>query len=916
MRSSRYFLVGALLVLLLAAGLRLWQLGTYPPGPHYDEAVYLTITRTIAFGGARPFPIVEAYQGREVLYMYLAAPLLALFGDDVFTLQVTSAFLNLLTVAGGLALGRAMFGGWRGQIIGLVIGAGLALSFPQIFLARQAFRAVTLPFCQTLALLFLWRGLSLRRGGWGWLLAGGLFAGLALYTYMASRLFPLWLLLGGLALLLLDAEARWRRLRQGALFFGVLALVALPMGLYALEKTDIFLGRLDEVTASDDALTLGESIGVHARMFFIEGEPYLRYNSPGRPYLTPLEGGLLLLGAGVALWRLVGGIRRAEFSAAERAACFLALLSPLMILPSVISVGGLPPNHMRSVGMIPLLFVMVGVGVEGLWRRFGGGMSFRFLGMFVAVVLLGGGGGGRTYFEWAGRADLYYETHADLSAAADWLNATAEPETLIYIGTPDREHPTLTSAQTPPLRWLGTGTLFLPPAGRGALYVFPHSSPPPGDWLPLLDPITEGLPIAPDERPAFLAYRSRTPDPLRPAAYAAPESAPSNSWLRFGALSPVSIAAGERKRIMLSWQIDAAPAAPDLRPLVQLEDPYGNVLYRGDIYLDASDRWLPGETLLLRVPITVPAGTPPGDYPLRVAWAERASDRYAPFAGGQVWLPVGNIRVTRPDELPDSLPVPVPRAAAAAPGVSLLGWGGLPEQVRPGESLPLTLFWRADAAAPAHFSLTLSLLADDDRQIRLWAGEPIDGRYPPNQWTADELLTDRLRADLPRDLPSGTYALVLQTDMLHVEMGQIRVEGLPRLFEPPPTAERLAVPLGAAFTLVGYTLDAAADSLRLELVWQSRAVVERDYTVFIHAVDASGSIIAQRDVTPRDGSYPTSLWLPGEYIVDTHIFTDLPAEACIFQVGLYWQGDGARLPVGQSANILTKDYVSIHGCNG
>src|SRR5215207_6578651 len=263
----RLYLPLALFIMLIAAALRLWQLHVYPPGPHYDEAVYLIITRSIAFGGARPFPIVEAYQGREVLYMYLDAPLLHLLGDQIFTLHVSNAFYNLLTVAASLALGRAMYRGRRGLVVGLVVGLLMALNFPQIWLGRQAFRAVTLPMCQAFALLCLWRGPNTRRG-WRWLLAGGLFAGLALYTYMASRLFPLWLALGGLALLAADWNRRALRIRQGLIFFGTLVVVALPMAVYAFQKPDIFFGRLSEVTQADQSITLPESVLVHARMFF------------------------------------------------------------------------------------------------------------------------------------------------------------------------------------------------------------------------------------------------------------------------------------------------------------------------------------------------------------------------------------------------------------------------------------------------------------------------------------------------------------------------------------------------------------------------------------------------------------------------------------------------------------------------
>ncbi|MDZ4764565.1 MAG: glycosyltransferase family 39 protein, partial [Chloroflexota bacterium] len=197
--SHRTFIALSALILLVAAALRLYDLPSYPPGPHYDEAVYLTMTRSIAFGGARFFPIVEAYQGREVLWMYLNAPLLSLFGDRVLTLRYASAFANLITLAACMGLARAMFPGKRGQLVALAAGAAFALSFPQVWLARQAFRAVTLPLCQALALWLLWRGLRADKRAWLWLTLAGFVAGSAIYTYMASRLFPLWLFIAAAA---------------------------------------------------------------------------------------------------------------------------------------------------------------------------------------------------------------------------------------------------------------------------------------------------------------------------------------------------------------------------------------------------------------------------------------------------------------------------------------------------------------------------------------------------------------------------------------------------------------------------------------------------------------------------------------------------------------------------------------------
>jgi 4-amino-4-deoxy-L-arabinose transferase-like glycosyltransferase len=923
----RIFLICGVVILLVAAGLRLRQLADYPPGPHYDEAVNLIITRTVAFGGARPFPIIEAYQGREVLYYYIAAPLLSLLGDDIFTLQLTSAWLNLLAIAASMVLGRAMFPGWRGLIVGLVVGVAMTISFPQIFLARQAFRAVTLPFCQAFALLFLWRGLNARRGNWRWLTTGGVFAGLALYTYMASRLFPLWLLLAGVTLLWAARGERLRRLRQGMIFFAVFGMVAAPVILFAAQKPDIFLGRLGEVTAADDAITFGESILIHARMFFNRGEAYLRYNIPGRPYLTGIEGVFLLIGMVMAGWRILRPGRPTE-----RAACALALLSPLMVLPSVISVGGLPPNHMRSVAMTPLIFVLVGMGVEAAWSwltKFAETLQNLSvtpaqrvwpIGMTAVIaVLLGGFGVHQEYFMWAGRADLYYETDTDLTAAAEWLPAQFDEVdegdgTIVYVAARDRGHPTVLIHDVPPVTWLGTDSLFLPPPGRDALYIFPRSAPPTADWLDLLEPgRIEDLPLAPDNRTAFEAFRLAPETLVRAAAYNPQRDAPQNGFLTWSGTQAAPIPAGSRADVMLIWRIDQTPAAGDLRPLAQLEDSLGNVLHRADVYLTESDRWRAGEILLQGVEIAVPDFTPPGTYPLRVAWAERNRDVYLPYEGGQVWADAGSITVPRPDMFPEDAPVDVRREIVFAPGVELLGWNQFPQQRRPGETLPVTLFWRAlDADRPA-FELEVALRGADETVI--WAGEPIRDTYPADEWQPGELLADRARWTIPREQAAGNYEVMLRSDDTEVTLGQIQIEGLPRQFEPPAAQEVIEATLGDALQLYGYTLtlDEDQSAFSLELIWYAAATVEQDYTVFVHLVDETGALLAQRDVSPQDGTYPTSLWAEGEYIIDIHTFMQIPDGDYSLRVGLYSQITGDRLQVRTSNNLLRNDYIEIPG---
>lgn len=900
------FLSVGLVILLVAMALRFWDLAAYPPGPHYDEAVNLLIARSIAHGGARFFPIVEAYQGREVLYMYLNAVMISALGDRMFTLHLTNAFASLITVAGTIALGRAMFRGRRGWVIGLLAGLLIALSFPQIWLGRQAFRAVTLPLCQTLALLFLWRGLRVReaRRQDAWLALGGMFAGAALYTYMASRLFPLWLLIGGVALLVFDRPG-WRlRLRQGVVFFGALALIAAPMAIYALQNPDIFLGRLDEVTQADQSVTLAQSIVLHLRMFFIEGDPYFRYNIPGRPFLTLPEGLLLLIGIAVAAARVV---RRRSRAPVEWTAYLLALLSPLMILPSVISVGGLPPSHMRSIGMVPLIFILVAVGAEALirWLARGRGevMARCLPAALIVVVLVGGVLVGAEYFAWAGLADVYYEADADLAAAADWLIEGAEPEERIYVAARDRGHPTMMIAPIPPVTWIGTDSLFRAPSGEAGLYIFPRSAPPLEAWRAWLEPgRISDLPLGPDGRTAFEAFRISGDAPL-PASDPLPDGTVRNPYLTLVGVHAAPVEVGAVGDLIVDWQVTAAPPFDRLTPLLQIEDGQGVVIHRADVYVTETRRWMPGEVLMQRLPVRIPVGTIPGQYAIKLAWVGRdAGDAYVPYlnasgATGAIWAQVGTLRVERAAQVsePAALTIGVAGLTDVADGVRLLGWDALPESRRPGEVVALSLYWQA--VEPTNTRAPLSaeaLIRVGDREWTLWQGTPAGADYPPERWQNGDLLADSVRWRLPRELPAGPAELIYAVGEARIRLGTIDIAPVERMFAPPAVEQVSGAVFGDQMVLYGYTIQQHNEVIILDLMWQALEPVDRDYTVFVHLLDAGGQIVAQRDAMPQDNGYPTSLWQSGEYVNDSHSFPASP-NAVSVRIGLYDQQTGARL---------------------
>ncbi len=885
------------LVLLVAATLRIAQLNTYPPGPHYDEAANVLITRSIAFDGADLFPIANSYQGRESLYFYLNAPLLRLIGDDTLVMRFSSVFANLLTIATAIALGRAMFPHHRGLVIGLIAGVLMTFSFHQILMSRQMFRAVTLPMMQGIALVFLWRGL--KPGCYGWLVTGGILAGGTLYTYMASRLFPAWLLLAAVFLLGVD-RSRWRlRLGQGVVFFGAMGLAALPMARYAIDNPDIFLNRLAEVTEGQMSVSLAESVKRHVEMFFIRGDfGNLRYNDPERPYFTLIEGLLLVVGWVLCLVRVLKG-----HAPTERTAYAMLLLSPLMVIPSVISVGGSPPSHMRSLGMVPLIFLVVAVGFEAIL----GALPYRAKRMTYAVIvlvlLIGSGFVARDYFQWARRADLFYQTDADLAKAVEWLPDHIEEGTPVYIGAYHRNHPTVLMGYEQSVTWLGTDSLIL---NQDGILIFAHDTLPREEWRSLLEPLSlADIPTGPDGDPAFWAYRPRADAALNDVE--PPRDKVSNIYLSLIGIQAEPITAGATGYVTIAWQVQQSPLYSQLRPILSLQNDLGQTLSSNDMFLSNTDQWQLGETLIQRMAVNVPLAIPPGEYTLQLSWVDRLTGTFVSFvtADGShagISAAIGPIDVIRPETFPpvSDLNITNPTQVEVTDGVRLLGWDSIPDTMRPGEQFDVSLFWEALHGVRDLDVFDVMLIGD---QIQTIATSRLE--YAPQDWVDGELVRTDMRWQIPRQQSSGNYVLALRFGDQQVDLATFTIDGLPRLMEPPPVENSLEVVFGDVIRLNGYSLS-VENGVNLDLVWLSLQPVKQDYTVFVHWLNADGQIVAQYDAMPNQ--YPTSLWLPGEYVMDRIVLDVVPTRLDSMKIGLYLQATGERLWVDDgSAN----DFVKI-----
>lgn len=924
---SRYLLY-ATLILLGAAFLRLADLDRYPPGLHYDEAADMLLSRDVALFGYRPFPVVEAYSGREALFYYLAAPMIHLVGADVLATRLTSALLGILTVAATIALGTHL---WRRREIALLAGAWLAVNGAQVWLTRQGFRTSPQPALEALALWLLW--LALRRNH-RWLLPAllaGVCAGLTLYVYMAARVFPVWLILPLGLLIVLDGAHRVRRLKQVTAFFAALVVTALPIALYYLTHLDVFADRLAQLAPSGNTLSLLESLMVHLRMFFLEGDPLLRYNlTPGRPFFDAISGLLLLLGLGACAWwvrpspltplpRKQGEGNKtppAPPNAADRVVAGFVLLSPLLIAPSVIAVGGLPPSHMRSVAMVPLIFFAPAVGLWLIGRVVNARLPrvgrWRAMAAITLMVALGVWTW-RDYQAWASRPDLFYDSDGDLDLAAAWFTANAAPDTLVYIGSVYYQHPTVLARPIDParLRWMMNEHIFLPPPDREGLLIFPRSVDVRQwtDWLPSAWHVN-GLPHGPDGQPAFTAFRIPVGD--RRIAWTPPDQVLANvgGVFELAAASLPSARSGDHADVSLIWRVLATPGRDDLTPVVILTDAWEEEIARVHPYVEYSGGWQPGETFIQRLGLPIPPGNPPGTYRVKVAWVGKARpndylsllDAEGRFAG--LWAEAGTLTVSagQPTPLPDGT------VREVAPGLYILGTPAAPPTVDQGATVRFTVNWYAEQAQPRAGAITLIARREDGEAFTLWTGHPVRDTYPLSRWTAGESVIDRYAVPIPPTFPAGRYMLRLLVGDAPAFESPLEVLPVERTFDIPVLATPVDLTFGDAIRLRGYEVKRTGEGeIMVTLAWQAIRPSAQDYTVFVHVVGADGINFSQRDEQP---TRPTTQWSADEVIVTTYTLPTPPG-AFTVRAGLYLQANGQRLPIRDAAGQPLGDVMDV-----
>jgi len=79
----------------------------------------------------------------------------------------------------------------------------------------------------------------------------------------------------------------------------------------------------------------------------------------------------------------------------------------------------------------------------------------------------------------------------------------------------------------------------------------------------------------------------------------------------------------------------------------------------------------------------------------------------------------------------------------------------------PGDVVPVTLFWEAEAEVPERYKVFLHLLDEGGNLVAQTDSEPQGNLVPTDTWTPAQVLADRHGVLLPPDLAAGDYTLIV-----------------------------------------------------------------------------------------------------------------------------------------------------------
>lgn len=932
--------------IIFGAVIRVAALDQFPPGLHFDEAVYGLLARDI-LEGARPV-FFSAWTGREPLYMYLMAGLQAVVGVNTLAIRLTSVLIGLATLPLTYLLGRELFN----RRVALLATGLIAVNYWHLTVSRNGYPNILIPPLEAISFYFLWRAyrhagdeqrtandqrqlrqegrlhgwsLIVRRwplNGNSWLdfLAGGLFAGLVLYTYLAARFYPITLAVIAVCALIVDRQRLIER-RPGVVTSVIaMIVVAAPLAVHFIRNPSDFVERADQVLIFTQVSSVSEGLPLFlenvwqtALAFFMRGDPRWHYNLPGKPIFDPLIAIFFVLGIIIALRRW----RKLPYAA-------ILIWTAVMCLPGILT-ADLQPAGQRMFGVLPALVMLPALGLDVVWRWIDNHRpQFAPLAVAGLVLLFGWEGYSttQTYFgDWARRYETYEIFNGDYAQMAGIArDELAAGHTVVFVSE-HYKHPTLAYLAPETMRdavWtLGERGLVFPARGADkTVYLVPRDPFPPGGRVDRrLQRQAHTVEVIDDfaGRPAFTIYRASTTSTHQSGA----EQTLNNEVRVIDAEWPGAVARDAPIPLTIRWEVQEAVSQARTFA-VHLVDEQGLRWAQTDEMSYLSEQWHPGDQVEQWFTLSVDPTTPAGTYTLQIALTDEAVhplpvlDEDGTPTG--VWLKLGKVTLTRAGGRTEDIGGGTPLGSS----LQVLDHSRVGGSITPGSRLMPSVVWQKIGKSASDQPVQIEFV-EGTGEPWLSVEQPIAGQYPPSAWQVGEVARALYAVTVPADAPTGQSSVRLRRGDATLTLGHIDIQAVRRLFAVPDIESPLRVRFGEDVRFLGYDLPETdfvpGDVVPLTLYWQALRPMGGNYKVFTHLLGPSGQVRGQKDRVPASGARPTTGWVEGEIIIDEYeipISPDAPTGTYQIEIGLYDARTIVRLPAVDAGGApLPNDRVLL-----
>jgi hypothetical protein len=251
--------------------------------------------------------------------------------------------------------------------------------------------------------------------------------------------------------------------------------------------------------------------------------------------------------------------------------------------------------------------------------------------------------------------------------------------------------------------------------------------------------------------------------------------------------------------------------------------------------------------------------------------------------------------------------------------VKLLHAKAEPQRVNAGDAVNVTLFWGSEQPINQSLRVVLEAIDLNGEVIGRRQFIPFNGRFSTQRWQPGQFFVDRYTLPIdanahrgPAKIQLGLYALYPQAGLLPIDgtdadkfiIDRVKIESNGKV----APAQNVIASFGDLLQLTRFE----AQPGRITFDWTTLKPPDKDYTLFVHFLDAQGEQIGQADGQPFNEQYPTGLWDAGERVQDVREVA-IPAGATRLRIGWYDAITGERLPAHSADGSRLQDDIVLLG---